>query len=156
MVAMNAERQWCLLNPVSEGQEDLPHLIPLVFGDWSNDGGGETERVYCWSNLSLVAWREALLAGCELLDVDLLHDCASQWQDSTMPLESLQKLRTAGFDKEIECEPEEDLVEVNFDEFKAMVFFAIQKGNPDIRFVEIDHGPWSVELHPGGYGLLTR
>ena len=132
-----------------------PYLIPIVFGDWSNDGHGESIREYVWSNKGIRAWRDAFVKGCEAVGVDLAEDVASDYECSRIEGADLAKLRASGFARELGNEPEVDgSTEIDPDEFREMFFHLVTKGDPEITCVILGHSPHHMEVHPGGYGLL--
>lgn len=134
--------------------EPMPHLIPVVYGDWSGDGGGGTWRVYFWSNKPLAAWRKAFEKGCSIVGVDLAEDVGAD-PERAMDESDLEKLRAAGFDYEMQAKPDANgRLEVYCDEFEAMTMFVIGKGDPKIKHAAINTSDEDDgELHPGGYGL---
>lgn len=132
-----------------------PHLIPIVFGDWSGDGHGNTVREYVFSNKGIVAWRAAFAAGCTLAGVDLKEQVTAHYEDRTIDGVDLAKLRASGFERKLSGKPDTDgAVEIDFDEFREMFFHLVGIGDASLTCTTLEHSTRRMEVHPGGYGLL--
>jgi len=135
--------------PPHEPSAEEPYLVPIVFGDWSNDGHRDTERMYVWSNKGIAAWRRAFAEGCARTGVDLAESIAANYEDRSIAPDDLARLRASGFSYDLEEEGE-----VNIDEFAEMFFHLVRVGDPEITFTRMEFSTHHMEVHPGGYGIL--
>lgn len=133
-----------------KGQENL---IPVVFGDWSNDGHGEAERVYVWSNKGIAEWRAAFASGCRKTKVNLPDAVAADYGDRSISAAALAALRATGLHITPEGETPDGAV-IHLGEFEEMFFHLVRVGDPSITFKRLKNGPHHMEVHPGGYGLF--
>ena len=145
--------------PPHTAPSDMPHLVPVVFGDWSGDGHRNTEREYFWSNRGISEWRVALSRGCRLVGVDLSEVVAADYEDPTIEVNDLAKIRASGFEGLLEADnpatPEvERRREITFGDFRALFLHLLCVGDDGLRYAEIEHSTHHMEVHPGGYGLL--
>lgn len=133
---------------------NMPFLVPIVFGDWSNDGHNESSRMYVFSTHDIAAWRKALADGNQAVGVNLGEIC-SGYGDRTVDPTVLETLRLAGWEgKYDEYDLRGGKTRFNTGIFQDLFFFLIGKGNPDIQYIPIEAGSHRMEVHPGGYGLF--
>lgn len=143
--------------PPYEAPTDKPHLVPIVFGDWSRDGHNLNVREYVWSNKGIAAWREAFAKGCKLAKVDLAEKVAARYEDRTITRKHLDALRASGFSRDLDLAHEDGggaRVEITLDDFAEMFFHLVRLGDPSLVFDRMKHSEHHMEVHPGGYGLL--
>lgn len=133
-----------------KGQENL---IPVVFGDWSNDGHGESVREYVWSNKGIAEWRTAFTAGCKRTKVNLSGNVAAGYGDGRISAKDLAALRATGLHI-APANESADGATISLGEFMEAFFHLVRVGDPTITFKRLKNGAHHMEVHPGGYGLL--
>lgn len=157
----------------------FPHLIPIVFGDWSNSGHKLTRREYVWSNKDRLGWVEALKSATSILGVDITKLC-DEYEKPHIQKDTLDRLRSCGWKTELWVEKnppgnysyvynpetgEHDRVEttpdpnapvgMNQEDFEDLFFWFVSQGDPELKWVTVEYGTHSLEIHPGGYGLFN-
>ncbi len=142
------------LPPPIKAPTDQPRLIPIVYGDWSGDGGGATTREYVWSNKGIAEWRAAFAAGSKSIGFDLTQRVAADCDSSKIRDSDLAKLRASGFKKRLREKSNGKSTSIDCDEFISMFFYVIKVGDPAISYTPIENGTHRMEIHPGGYGIF--
>lgn len=139
---------------------ELPHLVVIVFGDWSDDGHGKTSRTYVWSNKGVADWRAAHAKGDELVGFKIEDDIAAEYEQRGVSKELVEKAFAAGWDykfDEYALRDLEDSGEYTFyhDNYESLFFFIAKLGDPELKWQELQGGQHHQEVHAGGYGLFS-
>jgi hypothetical protein len=146
---------------------ELPHLINLVVGDWSNDGHSQSDTITISSNLEKADVEKAYKAGAKKLKLDVTKDVATDYEDGALSIKQWKKLAKAGLTLETlydgsrydigiannAIKSEEENINLYPDVFVNIWIFVVQQGNPDFKFeVSEDDSP---NINIGGYGLFS-
>lgn len=154
---------------------DLPHLVDLVLGDWSNDGHGLTETITVRCNLTPQQLEDAYNAGVEQLGLDVEDDVARDYEDPFLYFDQWEKLAAKGmtlerlfahelkgeyasylFDDATEFlkEPVDDEgFQIDEQAYVELWLFTASLGDPSLKWeVTEDDSP---HVRIGGYGLFS-
>lgn len=128
------------------------NTINLVLGDWSHDGHGKSETVTIETNLTVKQIANAYKKGSKKIGFDLTEEVASEYEDSSLPIDVVDSLNDAGFDVEKEVGMYNDeLDSLDTDNFVKIYLFIVGVGAPSFKY-KIVH---NVDINIGGYGLFS-
>lgn len=145
--------------------------INIFVGDHGGDGHDKQRHLTFESNLSKTQMNEAFDKGSQILGFDFTNEVAIEYEDSEIPIEMWNKIKTAGYTCHLDDEesyikliakPKNERApwersnpkgpSVNMNEFIDIVLFICKLGNPNFEYEEsIDDDDW----HIGGYGLFN-
>lgn len=132
----------------------FPYLVNLVVGDWSHDGHCKTEVITISSTFNKTQLERAYKKGTQKIGFDLTEDVCSKYEDMSVPVDVIDKLRASGVKVEDLIEQNENTWSFAFNcEAFAEVWLEIAKlGSPELEyeFCSID----DPNINIGGYGLL--
>lgn len=144
-----------LLSPLAAGQcpDSTQELVHIVAGDSSGDGHARTKSFLVCTSLKRAEIKQAYGHGVDKIGFDLVADIAEEFEDDTITVEQLKKLRSQG--ALIRLEDEEyadgDKVSMSVDEYIAIYLWFVKIGNPTFEY-KILIGTATIDV--GGYGLL--
>ncbi len=133
---------------------ELTNTISLVLGDWSHDGHGHTDTVVILSNLTNKQIESAYKKGTKKVGFDFIKDVASDYEDSKISEEQLNKLISLGlkgWDK-VGDESDEDALYLYTEAYADIYLFIVKLGNEEFEY-KILEGELNPEIHIGGYGM---
>ena len=120
--------------------------MKLPIGDWSDDGHGKCEYFLIGSNLSVEEVREAYFKACDTLGEDLSNFLCSDYEDSEVPKEKIEFLKTKGVDISDLLEEWNYMNNFHSISFKSTQHFAIyilkclnKLGNKDFAWEILDN-----------------
>lgn len=124
------------------------HTVNLVMGDWSADGHGMTETITIKCNVSRDELVEAYKVGSLTCGVDLKAEVACDYDDSSFPVDIIEKLEACGFNSEGLVEEGDAFIEPEL--YWNVWMFIAKLGNPAIEFDEVA----GQDIKIGGYGMF--
>jgi len=153
---------FCFGQSLAAGQNDFCkkinskwHSISLVMGDYGGDGHAETRETIICSNLTPTKFQAAYQQASKQLGFDFINEVATEYEDSSMFVSRVKKLREAG--AEIVIEDEEYVsggkVSLSQDEYLAIYLAIIKIGNAKFQYQKIEA---KTQIDIGGYGLFSN
>jgi hypothetical protein len=128
---------------------DLPHVMNLVIGDWSDDGHGKTDVNTISCSISNRALEKAYVKGTEIVGFDFSETVAVEWQDSSIPIEKVKRLEELGWINRLE-DADEESYSIYTDMFLDIWMFIAKLGDPSLQWEKVKNS----DVHIGGYGLF--
>lgn len=133
-----------------------PFNITIQLGDWSDDGHGKTSIFNITSSLSFKEINRAYKKGAKKIGVDLIEEVCTDYNNSGIGMDLLNKFIEAVFDKKLfglTDDMEVEYLMLDYESYLNLYFATVSIGNNKFQYTLVDNDKSIIQI--GGYGLFV-